>query len=471
MAMLAILSLMVLTACNEKHTMHASTVESSEENSKTANQRAQIGTADADDAIEVTQGGCDDRDLGQLVAESVVRDTVNPRSPALRGTLQGIELSRELVMERIISPQMRRVVIQERRARFTASFAIADGQEKSEYTVFILERDPLPGKRAIVVTLIDQGRRERLDQDGNGYEFSGRKISVRNDRLAGKQSVEILYLPAVRVNFQHSFQLPRNLRIMPETISVAAQTGKSPPRISSNTFTFDANNNIVTIDNTIENRNTIFEGTRMLVDYRHIVLDRLAYSLDVDSTVLNTEQLLCSYDDTSGNKHGLACTYRDGKVHFASSDFVPERRVKVALQIRPGAERKYPLGSNHIADTVSISIGRNSCTGDELVIDNNGQLLLDSDAATTACPMLEDFTANRQTLIIDWRTFTPRQGQFSFPSSFFSAHIHNGMCYELTVDDEEYEDFTVSNQQATISNRLPYDAEVEFKVSLYNDDD
>ena len=462
--------------CNAEHSLVSSELAETEQNSdqqgdrtsdQTADQRPEISQQSSNSlSYQQVSGGCADRELGTFVAENYIRYTVNPTAEKSQTLAGSNKLRHTITMERTAG---REVFVQPLRAVYQERLLVNDGTVNGSNTVFTLSKAPFMGhlRQGCHITIWGYRGGSYHNQQciGNGISTDGRQVIIPTNKLTNIDAILVNYKDRHRDQFKNVFQLKGQHII------------KSSLRVNNNDKYFDFNEetNVLTLKSKSgstdypywhHTHRYIFEGTKMIITYNS---DKLSYELTADAEAFNLDRTRCLVGDTAIN-----CTVSNGKVHFQGSDFVNDRQVIVSLQLR--TTRKVPLGDNYVADSAVLTFNNNTCEDDEdeLTLDDDNNVLIDTAEAKSACPMLVDFDDNNESITVSYKTFTPNQDDLIIESDFFARHQHNAACYELWVNDTELEadSYSVTAQHSVKlseeTGQLPFDSEVIFKVFLLN---
>ena len=462
----------LFVACNSEHSLVSSELDETEQASdqEAAYQQPEIlQSREASLSYEQVQGGCADRELGTFVAENYVRYTVNPTTNKSKTLVGSNKLRHTITMEQ---PTGQEVFVQPLRPTYQERFLVSDGIPDDDNKVFTLKKNPLGSHNGQGCHITIWGyRRNSYHQQyciGDGIRTDGREVIIPTSKLSNLDAILINYKDEYREQFKNVFQL-RGQHINDDSL-----------RVNNRNEHFDFNaetNRLILISRSGSDRypdwhhthRYIFEGTKMVITYN---TNKLSYDLAADATVFNLGKTRCSVDNEPIN-----CTVSNGKVHFQAKHFENNRQVVVNLQLR--TKRKVPLGKNYVAGSAVLTFDGSTCEGNELEIKKN-DLLIDTDEARSACPMLVDFDDNNESITVTYKTYVLNQDNLIIESGFFARHQHNTACYELWVNNTESdkESYDIKANYSAVSpdstgdpdeppkRWLPFDANVVFKVFL-----
>ena len=463
--MLRSLFFVLLVACNAEHSLTSSQIGGTDQTSdqsadRRVDQQQSISqSSGASLSYQQVAGDCSNRDLGTFVAENYLRYTVNPTTDKSTTLVGGNKLRHTVTMGLIAG---REIFIQPSRPRYQERYLVSDGVINGNNTEFTLNNDPLGSHsgQGCHITIWGYRRDSYRTQYciDNGISTDGRKVIIPTNKLNNLDRIIINYANKIREPFKNEFTLTGQ-RINEDSL-----------RVNNRTKYFDFNNNgenklILTggpgAASWHHTHNYIFEGTKMVITYN---VNKLSYELVGDANTFNLDRTRCFADNTEIN-----CTVSGNKVHFQASDFVNNQEVVVNLQLR--TSRKVPLGDNYVPDSAVLTFDGNTCEDDqdELTIDDNNNILIDTAEAKSACSMLTNFDDNNESITVTYKTYTPNQDDLVIESGFFARHQHNAACYELWVNDTESasDSYTVKAvYSAEPTEQLPFDASVVFKVFL-----
>lgn len=456
-----LLFFVLFVACNSEHSLVSSEIGAREQTSdQKSDQRLALSrSGEVSLSYQQVSGGCSNRDLGTFVAENYIRYTINPTADKSK-TLAGNNKLRHTINMRLVSGQ--EVFVQPSRPRYQERYLVSDGVINGNNTEFTLNNDPLGSHtgQGCHITIWGYRRDSYRTQYciDNGISTDGRKVIIPTDKLNNLDRITINYANKTREPFKNKFTL-KGQRINEDSLQVNNRTKYFD-------FNSKGDNKLILTGGPgaaswHHTHNYIFEGTKMVITYN---INKLSYDLAADAMVFNLDQTRCSVDNTEIN-----CTVSGGKVHFQGADFVNNQQVVVSLQLR--TSRKIPLGEHYVADSAVLTFNGNTCEDneDELTIDKDKNILIDTAEAKSACPMLVDFDDNNESITVSYKTYTSNQDNLIIESGFFARHQHNTACYELWVNDTESDTDSYSieaDYSAKPAEQLPFDANVVFKVFL-----
>lgn len=463
----------LVVACNSEHSLVSSELDETEQASEeqAADQRAEVSQSrEASLSYQQERGSCADRELGTFVAESYVRYTVNPTADKSKTLVGNNKLRHTITMENTAGQE---VFVQPVRPTYGDRFLVDNGTVNGDDTVFTLNNNPLDSHNGqgchITIHGYQRGSYQRFYCINGGIRTDGREVIIPTNKLNGLDAIVIYYKDTYRPPFLREFTL-RGQHINANSLRV---------NDLNKYFTFDSTTNKLKLMGKAGEHdwhythNYIFEGTKMIITYN---TDKLSYDLAADANVFNLGQTRCF-----ANNRAINCTVSNGKVHFQGDDFENNKQVVVNLKLRTKQERKVPLGEGYLEGSAVLTFEGNTCEDDEneLEIDADNNVLIDTAEAKSACPMLVDFDDNNESITVTYNTFTHNEDDLIIESGFFARHQHNASCYELWIKDTEKESDSykilgysavspdsTGNPDDPPERWLPFDANAVFKVFL-----
>ena len=226
------------------------------------------------------------------------------------------------------------------------------------------------------------------------------------------------------------------------------------------TYTLDPLTNLITFDADALPE----EGTVVKAVYNAILEENLSYPVARHDALRDEDNILCfSADDPL---RGISCAWQHlaGKdyVVFGAGEFVAGRTV-IVRQLLDIDTNNIQLQEHYLPETIELQVGTAVCYASDLVIKSN-TIVLDEHLAQSLCPHLR----RDQQIILNY-DYIDLQQTFRAEQEFFDAHPHEYEHWEIKIDGEKIasQDFKVTDHTLEFAFRLPPDAVVEVKISLY----
>ena len=309
---------------------------------------------------------------------------------------------------------------------------------------FTLPQLPLPG--SVSIEIDDNGH--VITADPGLYMRVDQQIKFHTAPPKGS---------TLTISYKENFPLRTSLQLGKGKITQLAVTVDDE---EIDTYTLDPLTNLITFDADA----LPAEGTLVKAVYNAVLEENLTYALTRHDSLRDNNNLLCfSADDPL---LGVGCEWQriDGKdyVLFSAGEFVSERYV-IVRQLLDIETNNIELQEHYLPETIKLQVGVELCYASDLVIENN-MILLDEYQAESLCPHLS--SADQITLNYD---YIDLKQTFSVEKEFFDSHPHEYEHWEIKVNGEKVPDtdFKVANHTAEFNYRLPPDAVVEVKISLY----
>ena len=311
-----------------------------------------------------------------------------------------------------------------------------------DVTEFTLPQLPLPGSVSIEIDANGQ----ITTADPSLYMRVGQQIKFHSAPPKGS---------TLTINYQENQALRAALQLGTGRITELVVTVDDEVIA---TYTFDPLTNLITFaEDTLP-----AEGTVVKAVYNAILAENLSYPVARHDALRDHDNILCfSADDPL---LGLSCAWQhvDGQdyVVFSAGEFVPGRTV-IVRQLLDIDTNNIQLQEHYLPETLRLQIGTAACYASDLVIANN-TIVLDEHLAQSLCPHL----SSDQQIILNYNYIDLRQ-TFSVKKEFFEAHPHEYEHWDIKINGEKVIDFTSDNYTVEFGFRLPPDAVVEVKISLY----
>ncbi len=307
---------------------------------------------------------------------------------------------------------------------------------------FMLPKIPLPGSVSVEVDVDGHV----TVADPNLYERVGQEIKFHTAPPKGA---------ILTVSYKEDIPLRSELQLGEGRITdlIVSVDGEEV-----DTFTLDARTNLITFAADA----LPAEGVQVKALYNAVLEENLSYRLPRHNYLRDDDNLLCfSVDDP---QLIVGCEWREiaGKdyIVFSRGEFVPGRMVTVR-QLLDVDSNNFQLREHYLPETIKLQVGTEACYASDLVIVNN-VIVLDEYLAQSSCPHL----VSDQQIMLNYDYIELKQ-TISIDELFFAAHPHEYEHWEIKIDGERITDFKVVNHAAIFDYRLPPDAIVEVKVSLY----
>ncbi len=309
---------------------------------------------------------------------------------------------------------------------------------------FTLPQLPLPG--SVSIEIDDNG--QLMTADPSLYMRVGQQIKFHSAPPKGS---------TLTVSYKENRPLRASLQLGKGRITELLVTVDDEV---IDTYTLDPLTNLITFaEDALPAEDTIVKAV-----YDAILEENLSYPIARHDALLDDNSTLCfSADDPLLNIH---CEWQhiEGKdyIVFDTGEFIVGRAI-VVRQLLDIDTNNIKLQEHYLPETIKLQIGTESCYASDLVIENN-TIMLDEHLAQSLCPSL----SSNQQIMLNYDYIDLRQ-TFSVKKEFFDAHPHEYEHWDIKVNGEKVADtdFKVENHTVKFGFRLPPDAVVEVKISLY----
>ncbi len=309
---------------------------------------------------------------------------------------------------------------------------------------FSLPQLPLPG--SVSIEIDDNG--QVTTADPSSYMRVGQQIKFHSAPPKGAE---------LTISYQENRQLRTELQLGKGIITELTVTVDDEV---VDTYSLDALTNLITF-----NADALpAEGAVVKAVYNAVLEENLSYLVARHDALRDDDNILCfSADDPL---LGISCAWQhvEGKdyVVFGAGEFVAGRTV-IVRQLLDIDTNNIQLQEHYLPETIKLQIGTEVCYASDLVIKSN-TIMLDEHLAQSLCPHL----SSDQKITLNYDYIDLRQ-KFSVEQAFFDAHPHEYEHWEIAINGERVasKDFKVTNHSVEFGFRLPADAVVEVKISLY----